>query len=154
MYKYFLLLILILFFSCEKEQIIGGFYDASVEIRVQNENGNNLLDPSTPGAIDPEEITLYWLQNGEPKKKFDSFLDYPKYFRIIEEPEYIIEVQMNSDENEEFPVTYIRWNESDTDTIKCEFTRTTGTEYCSKLWCNNELMWEAYATKRFITVTK
>lgn len=40
---------------------------------------------------------------------------------------------------EDYPITYIKWNETDTDTIKTHYNRTENSILLDKVWINNVL---------------
>ena len=70
--------------------------------------------------------------------------DNPRGFTIYEHiSEYRIGISMNYSEAEEFPVTYVQWNEFDTDTLKCKIYRTNSLVTVEKVWLNDELIWDA-----------
>jgi hypothetical protein len=44
------------------------------------------------------------------------------------------------------PITYIQWDENDTDTLKSEIVKFDATTFCSKVWCNGTLVWDVETT--------
>jgi hypothetical protein len=55
-----------------------------------------------------------------------------------------IRIFPNDIENEEYPITYIRWENGDLDTLKCHFVRSSNDIHssivCDKVWFNDLLM--------------
>ncbi|WP_086478479.1 MULTISPECIES: hypothetical protein [Arenibacter] len=138
-------LIIPLLYSCSsddgKEQFV---YDVSVEFSVKDSEGNDLLNPENSNSFDESEIKLFYLINGEVNEVYDGNMDHPRNFVINEYPpasEYRIGVFLNYSETEEQPTTYIKWNETDTDTLKCEVYRTNSLTKITKLWLNDEQIW-------------
>jgi len=143
-----------IFLSCQEEKNSTNI-DTHIEIAVVDKNGNDLLNPSAENSFKEENIKIYYLINGVVEEVFYPNLDYPRCFRIYERDGiYRMRLSPNGNEKDEFPVTYIKWNETDTDTVKCNFSRGDNSLICTKVWYNGVLMWEAYATDRCITVVK
>ena len=96
-----------------------------------------------------------YLVNGLEQEVNNDDLAYPKGFFIYEdEEEFRIRIFPNTNKNIELPVTYIIWNDVDTDTIKCSIERKNNSEICTKVWLNENLAWEAYETERFFEIVK
>lgn len=122
-------------------------YGNALEFRVLDSSNNDLLDPDTPGAFDKKDIKLYYLVDGEKQEVFDGRLDHPRNFAIYNRGEelnnsdgHIIRIVTNISESDTIPITYIQWNEKDTDTIKCEYVRTQNTIWILKAWYNDKLL--------------
>jgi len=150
---------IVFFFACfisgcsDKKEKGFIIVDIGLEMSVKNTEGIDLLDPNSPGSFIAEDIKLFYLKNGEAEYVNEGHLDDPKGFRILRaEGEYRIRIVLNNSETEDFPITYIQWNEDRTDTIKCEIHREPGLVMCTKVWINDELKWEGYDTERFVEV--
>ena len=88
-------------------------------------------------------IKLFYVIDGETQEVYDSNLDNPRNFRIYKhENEYRIGISPNYSKTEEKPVTYIQWNENDTDTIEVVYERTQNATVQNKIWLNGEQIWE------------
>ena len=99
-----------------------GTHMDGIEIAVKNENGADLLDPNNPEAYQENNIKLFYKVDGEIVEVYDSTLDSPRNINIYKhENEYRIGINLNYDRNEDQPITYIQWNETDRDTIKAQF---------------------------------
>lgn len=95
-----------------------------IEISITDGNGNDLLDPNNPNAFLEENIRLYYKVNGQVEEVYDSHLTHPRHFLVFQhESEYRIRVFLNEKENATQTITYIKWNATDTDTIKAELRR-------------------------------
>src|SRR5690606_6285794 len=131
--------------SCNSDDSTEQFvYDVTAEFSLKDDKGNDLLNPDNANAIDESEIKIFYELNGETKEVFDGNMDYPRNFFISSyspESEYRISVFLNHSETEELPTTYIKWSETDTDTIKCEIHRTNSLTKITKLWLNDKQIW-------------
>lgn len=94
------------------------------DMSIKDHDGNDLLDPSNPDAFKESEIKLYYVIDGKVEEVFDGRLDSPRNFYIYNRnSEYRIGMTQNYTETSEMPITYIKWNETDTDTITSTFFR-------------------------------
>jgi hypothetical protein len=142
------------FFSCKKDKESLNI-DTGIEINVKDNIGNDLLNPIFNNAFSESNIKIYYLIDGEKKEVYNPNYTYPRNFRISEkEGVYYMTLWPNTTEKDEFPITYIKWNETDTDTIKCSFSRTENSVICIKVWYNGTLMWNDYSSCRCIQVVK
>ena len=134
--------------------------DAAVSIYLNDSEGKSLID--TPNFLS-QNYRIYYLVNGISTEVNNSFADNPRGFFINDETSPIsMFLGLNFAASEEFPITYIKWNDTDTDTLKAQFDR--GTEnndnyvLCKKLWLNDELVWDVTTpdgiTGREITIVK
>ena len=115
----------------------------SFSILITNSENEDLLDPETPGTYNTNNIKIFYLIDGEKIERYDPNRDAPRAYVIGYAAErYGITIYPNIDESEEYPVTYIQWNEQDTDTVKCQFNRGDNFLYLTKLWFNDELVLE------------
>lgn len=146
--KNLLFLCSLLLFSCSKDNngSQSTSIDTGIKIYLKDANGNNLLD--TPNYKE-KTIKVLYLINNEVKEFFEPHLDNPRAFRfIIDERPLPLRMGLgpNTTETEEFPITYIQWNETDTDTVKCHFRRANGKDgtliQCDKIWYNNKFVWD------------
>ncbi|MDN3595275.1 hypothetical protein [Zunongwangia endophytica] len=117
--------------------------DVAVEITVEDQRGENLLDPSHPNAINADEIKLYYVENGKAQEVYDETSDLPRSFVVFKSgDEYRMRILQNySDEDE--PLTLVQWNERDIDTIKSEYLK--GDRYIiqDKIYYNGKLSWSS-----------
>ncbi len=146
-------MVIVLLSSCEKESLNFNL-DRQIEILVTDKSGNNLLNPSNPEAYNIKDIRLYYLEDNNLKEVFYSHQDYPRNYMILDELDYRIRIFPNASKEEEFPVTLIKWNETDMDTIKCEFSRTENSLICRKVWYNGKPMWDNIGVERFFEIVK
>lgn len=118
---------------------------------VVDKNGADLLDPENSQSIDESKIQLFYPENGELKEIYNSQSDYPNGVMIfpVEGEKYRIRVFTDN------PITYIQWNDADTDTLKCEYTKTVNSTICTKVWFNDAPVYDVKDGKeRYFQVVK
>lgn len=149
------ILTLLLSTSCGSDENDQVIVDTDINVSIKNSDGVDLLDSANPHSYREDSIKLFYIKNGEEVEVFDADMDYPKGFFIYKhENEYRMRIFPNIDKSEEFPLTYIKWNETTIDTIKCIIERKSNSQICKKVWFNNESVWEAYETERFFEIIK
>ncbi|NPA67323.1 MAG: hypothetical protein GXO50_01810 [Chlorobi bacterium] len=150
------LLLVMSLIACSKEENTEQFIiDTDIDISLKDDDGNDLLDPNNTDSYDENTIKIIYEVNGEQFEFYDEKLDAPKGFFIYQhENEYRLRLFPNISDIENYPVTYIKWNESDTDTIKCLIERKFNSEICRKVWFNDKVVWESYDTDRYFEIIK
>ncbi|WBL25070.1 hypothetical protein [Zunongwangia sp. HGR-M22] len=139
------LLIAFLTIGCSQERPGADTFnlDVAVEITVENQRGENLLDPSHPNSINSDEIKLYYVENGKAQEVYDETSDLPRSFVVFKSgDEYRMRIVQNYSDEEE-PLTLVQWNERDIDTIKSEYLK--GDRYIiqDKIYYNGKLSWSS-----------
>lgn len=154
------LIILAVFVSCSKnnddEPQNQYSINRGVEISLKNSNGEDLLDPNNPNGYKAEEIKLYYLINGEKQEVFDPNMDNPRNFLIYNhDSEYRIGISLNDTDSDTRPITYVEWNEIETDTLQAAFFKNENTIQVIKTWFNGELKWDgSNGQDNFFTIVK
>ena len=152
----FLLLISILILSCSSDEDGSNGRSAyhiarNVEFGVSSPTGIDLLNPANANAYLEESIKIYYLQNGEVKEVYNSNADTPRNFSIVSpedsgDEKYFIGIGLNNLVNEN-AITYIEWNETDTDTLRANFRTGKGYVILSKTWFNDVLIFDENTTQ-------
>jgi hypothetical protein len=146
-----ILIVALVLFACKKEEPVSYNIDGSVYIKVTDKSGMDLLNPSNPGAFLEWDIKIFYLTNGVKKEVNNANRFNPKNFHISEKADsqgkFYMTLSPNIAPDEEYPVTYIQWSETDTDTLKCDVFRAPGLESIKNVWINDSLVfkWEDYA---------
>lgn len=151
-----LIIFIILLFSCSKDSNSNDAnnIDAMLDIILTDSNGNNLY--GSPSFLQ-NNINYFHLINGQISTPIGNSSS-PTFFE--QNGINKMRIFLNSDITEEFPVTYIVWNESDTDTLKAHFNRGSENnedfEICDQVWLNEVLIWDAtqWVNGREITIVK
>lgn len=133
-------------FACSKTDEMDEQYhniDATLEFSIFNAQNEDLLNPETPNHLNTEDIKLFYVINGESQEFHDDNLDYPNGFFIGEhEGIYRIRIFLNHAETEDKPITYVSWNDIDTDTIEVSYKKTQHSILQDTIWLNGEQIWE------------
>lgn len=157
-----LLLIMITFFSCKKDNEAVAD-DTAFDISYFDQNGNDLLDTNTPNSYKASDINIYYLLDGIKVKQYQGNLACPKSFYIsdeIRENKHFMVLFPNDkslDENNR-AITYINFGNNEEDKVECEFQTYENNSNIQviKIWYNNKLKWQ-YTTggsSRWIEIIK
>jgi hypothetical protein len=138
--------------SCQEntEDPAGELLDVGIEISVKSAEGVDLLNPQSPGHIEENKIRIFKLVNGENVEVYDPNMDSPRGFMIFEHAsEFRIRIFGNESSTDEYPITYVKWNESDTDTLKYQIIRKNDNSCVSisKVWFNSIEVWDQETDK-------
>ncbi len=143
-----LLLIMISFFSCKKDDE-AVFDETAFDISYIDQNGNDLLDTINPNSYKASDINIYYLLDGIKVKQYQENLEYPKFFYIsneIRENKHFMVLfpnRKNLDENNR-AITYINFGDNREDKVECEFQtyKNSSSIQVVKIWYNNVLTWQ------------
>ncbi|EKT4502358.1 hypothetical protein [Flavobacterium psychrophilum] len=132
--------------------------DNSVIIYLNSSEGNNLLNTINYNS---NNYRIYYKNGNEYIEQNNSNLDYPKNFFINSETNPIsMKLFLNHLSTETNPITVVKWNDTESDTLKTFFRRGTdnNTDYeiCEKIWLNDALIWDINNNQnsRQITIIK
>lgn len=145
--KYISIIFVFIFIvSCSSDETKNAvFIGGGVEFNVLDIQGNDLLNPQIESNFNnTENIKIYFVINGEAVLFDKPNLDLPKGYLIYKkenEDVYRMGLFVNLEGNT--TTTLIKWNNTETDTIKCEIERK-GNYYISvsKVWYNNVLKYD------------
>jgi hypothetical protein len=133
-------------FACsESNEVVKQYHniDVGIEFSIFNSENEDLLNPENPNHLDVSKIKLFYIINGERKEVYNSNLTSPRNFMIYKhENEYRIRIFLNHTDTSDKPITYIQWNESDTDTIEVTYKRNQNAILKNNVWLNSEKIWE------------
>jgi hypothetical protein len=140
--------------SCTKEKPRNTTISSDVDIFIYDKDGHNLLLKTTPNTINFDSIRISYLINSKVLNVYNSDMDCPRAIcNVTDSGNERVRIFPNNLENEEFPITYIRWKNGDLDTIKCHFIRKDSensySEVCDKVWFNDLLMCPNNSIKGF-----
>jgi len=145
MKKLIFLLIAFTIFGCNKSKEVSNHdvYDIGFELSVFNSLNEDLLDTATANHYEAKKIKLFYEVDGEVKEVYLTGMEYPRNFLIFKhENEYRIRIFMNSTETSDKPITYIQWNEVDTDTIEATFEGSGANVRKRNVWFNGVEVWD------------
>lgn len=133
-----LIILLPLLFSCNKEQSSGEFLSTRAAIYVQDSMGVDILE----STYDIDEIRIYHVKNNEMVEYYYPNLDTPRGVGILDVyGEKVLRIDLNT-ANILHSITYIKWNETEMDTIITNWKSThDGYAYrVDTLWYNGKRM--------------
>jgi hypothetical protein len=146
--KYLNLILIVFLLACDTEEPSPEMFnlDAGVGFYVVDKNGNDLLNTENENAIKYDDITIYYLVNGEKQEFNNPDLDGTKGFSIFE-PEgeltkYSIGLGLNTKGTEKITTTLIEWFNTDVDTIEAEIERGDNYAISTKIWFNGNVVWD------------
>jgi len=118
--KVFALSILTWLFACDRSTLNDEPISTSMDIYVQNEEGNNLLDQ----VYFEKDIKLFYLNNDKLVEVYDPNMDTPRNFKFLDiEENKVLRIFPNTS-GSDFPLTFVKWSEeAEMDTIKCQFKK-------------------------------
>jgi hypothetical protein len=150
--KHLLFPLFTLISACQQKEYCCTNIDIDVDIFLKNKAGQNLFLPATPNAIDPNAIRLIYVVGGLEESFYAGHLDCPTNVCFDDDlgMEHVA-IFPNDIENELYPVTFIRWTDTDTDTMRCHFIRKNQGSYlvCDSVWLNETLMFPDSALSGF-----
>ena len=127
MCKYGVLILASFFLSCSSEKECGcGDYRMRVTLGLNDINGANLLNTQNYNV---SNIYTYYLKND-----VTYYTDVPNFISNASPSK--LNITLSTDIEEAFPITYLRWNQNDTDTLKAHFIRGENTIVIDQLWIN------------------
>lgn len=145
----FFLISLLFFSACKKKtNNLSKVFDVYIDFSVINSNLDDLLDPENPNAFHRSQIGIYYDSDGEPiyyhNINNNYIPDHPNahyFYKENNDSLYTIRIYLNSDKTVSYPITYIKWDETDMDTIKTSYMRSENIIRVDSIWYNNNLIW-------------
>ena len=158
MYKLVLIVGLVLFTGCSKKSNSKDNLDVYVDFKLISKSGVDLLDPNTHDSYNTSNIQLIYLIDGVEKLYYCGNCDNQKGYSFYKRNDtYVIRIAPNFSiqQDNSDPITYIQWNESDRDTLRCYINRTNHNSsiICTKVWYNGTVLYDGNG-ERFFTVIK
>ena len=135
-----LLVLLLIFTSCNEDDCGCTNFDIGLNIKVMDANGIDLINESNFS-----DIQINYLVDGVTRPGVSPFL-------IDDEFGPRIGITLNNDSSDEYPVTYVKWNDEDTDTIKASFKN--NNRIVEQIWINDQLINPTESPGYFYTLIK
>lgn len=127
--------------SCNNDDkgMNSAVYSVRFNMRVLNAEGEDILNPEHPDAIDTDQIKLYYVINGTAVEVYDPAMDSPRNFGVDEDPnDGFYKISIIANHTATVTETYIDWNETDRDTIICTIEFHDNATFLRKVWYNGE----------------
>lgn len=127
--------------------------DTNILIKYLDDQGQNLLES---GVYSESNINIYHLIDGSWERYFNGFRDSPKGITVnqLEDGLYLTLSPSSTTNTSGISETKIEFSENDFDVIKAEIEKSSNSQIITKVWYNDQLKWEAYATERKFEVVK
>lgn len=145
------LMIVLIFLSCltgcKEENTDGIFVSMNVFLSLQNDSGADLLNPTTENSISADDISVYYLIDGDEVLFNEPQLDYPGGFAIEFDQStgiYILDL-FTSDHinNESIATTIVKMEGMDSIRLDCEVKKySNGSMQAVKVYYKNDLVWD------------
>lgn len=154
-----LILSICLLSGCLKKNDQGDYVDIYIDLKLENTQGSDLLNPDTENSYNQKDIKLFYLLNGIEHYHFCDNCDYQNHYHFYErDNRFVMRISPSyvTQEDGSDPVTYIQWNDNDRDTIQCHINRNKdGSKiFCSKVWYNDSLVYDNYYERYFTIIKK
>ena len=126
--------------SCGKPEP-SEYYDTAIDILIEDAQGNSLFELTHERYIDVSKAKIYYFIKGLKEYQYNSLLDCPSSLCAISEHgiRYARLFPYETKEDE-YSLTHIQWNETDTDTVKCHYIRGDGSVTLDSVWYNGEFI--------------
>lgn len=138
-------------FSCSSEDPSDVVVDLTINLSIQDSDGQDLLNPAIGNFIQEEDISIYYEVDGAQKPCWEvngGVLDNPKGFSILTPhassglgSQYVLSVFSHSKVGR--AVTVIKIEGHDEIKLAAEVVRTNGNILITKIWHNEVLVWTA-----------
>jgi len=154
MKKIYLLLLPLIFSSCEKSKNCCTVVDTAIEIHYVDENGNNWLNQQ---ELNENNINVYFMKEGQKEKIFRGNLDQPKMFSVRKNAlgEDALGLSPSDYIENNKSRTLIEFSSADVDTVDCLFNTSNSNMICEEVWYNGKPIWDASQnTPRAVEIVK
>jgi hypothetical protein len=108
----------------------------SILINLKDVQGNNLLNTNNYSS---NNFKIYYVNDGVVSEFYQPNLDNPKAYAVINTAVNLRMGLSLNHNDEDYPITYIKWNETDTDTIKVSYNKADNYKLLDKIWINDVL---------------
>ncbi|MFD0933289.1 hypothetical protein ACFQ0R_11835 [Psychroflexus salinarum] len=136
--------------SQDDEDMNGFNLENQIYFSLKNSDGQNLLDTETENSININDIQLYYLIDDEPVEvtiengyNMGSIeLTSDKLLKVFTNPSSSNIIDETSEYEVVENIAYLKFSETDTDTIKTHSKSSQNYFLLSEVWYNDELVWE------------
>ncbi len=139
------LFVLFCLFSCEESKTCCTIINNEINLSVQNQQGKNLL--SSPALFTKNNIETYHVINGKAQVFSQPNLDAEKGFLLLKDGngKEFVRVFPYYNKKEKTSLTLIKFSDTKTDTLECEFKFSGSSVLLQKVWYNGVLKSNQFA---------
>ncbi len=133
----------------------GIIITAHLDLRLLDMQGNDRLNPASPGAVDLSKIKVYYVIDGKEKLFYRGNLTAARGY-LVHAPEgageryYSLRLFFNIESKEEVTTTIVEWGDGHRDVFKVAFIRKENRISQRSIWLNDSLIFDLQK-KIFIT---
>ena len=125
----------------------GTIISAHLDLRLLDLQGNDHLNPASPGAVDLSKIKVYYVVDGKEKLFYCGNLNAARGY-LVHAPEgtgeryYTLRLFFNIESKEEVTTTIVDWGDGHRDVFKVAFIRKENRISQRSIWLNDSLIFD------------
>ena len=125
----------------------GTIITAHLDLRLLDMQGNDRLNPASPGAVDLSKIKVYYVVDGKEKLFYRGNLNAARGY-LVHAPEgareryYSLRLFFNIESKEEVTTTIVDWGDGHRDVFKVAFIRKENRISQRSIWLNDSLIFD------------
>ena len=125
----------------------GTIITARLDLRLLDMQGNDRLNPASPGAVDLSKIKVYYVVDGKEKLFYRGNLNAARGY-LVHAPEgareryYSLRLFFNIESKEEVTTTIVDWGDGHRDVFKVAFIRKKNRISQRSIWLNDSLIFD------------
>ena len=125
----------------------GTIITAHLDLRLLDMQGNDRLNPASPGAVDLSKIKVYYVVDGKEKLFYCGNLNAARGY-LVHAPEgareryYSLRLFFNIESKEEVTTTIVDWGDGHRDVFKVAFIRKENRISQRSIWLNDSLIFD------------
>lgn len=148
-----ILLLVGLLSACSTSQDCCTVIDTAVNIHYLDQQGKNWL---TEQGITEQNLTVYFVKEGQAEKIYRGNLDAPKMCKVIEGESAEKELRLFPSDYlaNSYSLTLLEFPDGKVDTVKCYIETKGINQICKQVWYNGASKWQAGQTSRRIEIIK
>ncbi len=125
----------------------GTIISAHLDLRLLDMQGNDHLNPASPGAVDLSKIKVYYVIDGKERLFYRSNLEAARGYLVYAPEEtgeryYSLRLFFNIESKEEVTTTIVDWGDGHRDVFKVAFIRKENRISQRSIWLNDSLIFD------------
>jgi lipoprotein len=125
----------------------GFIITAHMDLRLLDLQGNDRLNPASPGAVDLSKIKVYYVVDGKERLFYRSNLEAARGYLVYTPKEtgeryYSLRLFFNIESKEEVTTTIVDWGDGHRDVFKVAFIRKENRISQRSIWLNDSLIFD------------
>ena len=125
----------------------GTIITAHLDLRLLDMQGNDRLNPASPGAVDLSKIKVYYVVDGKERLFYRGNLEAARGYLVYTPKEtgeryYSLRLFFNIESKEEVTTTIVDWGDGHRDVFKVAFIRKENKISQRSIWLNDSLIFD------------